>query len=50
MTKTVGGSTNEFQAPISEDPPLNFKPAHYGPYAENLRHVLRMIEGHLVSG
>jgi hypothetical protein len=21
MTKTVGGSTNEFQAPISEDPP-----------------------------
>lgn len=29
---------------------LQFKPAHYGPYAENLRHVLRAIEGHLVSG
>lgn len=29
---------------------LNFKQAHYGPYAENLRHVLRTIEGHFVSG
>lgn len=29
---------------------LNFKQAHYGPYAENLRHVLRVIEGHLVTG
>ncbi|MAZ06332.1 MAG: Appr-1-p processing protein [Halomonas sp.] len=29
---------------------LQFKPAHYGPYAENLRHVLHAIEGHLVSG
>lgn len=29
---------------------LNFKPAHYGPYAENLRHVLNAVEGHLVSG
>lgn len=29
---------------------LKFKPAHYGPYAENLRHVLRTIEGHFVSG
>lgn len=29
---------------------LKFKPAHYGPYAENLRHVIRTIEGHYVSG
>lgn len=29
---------------------LQFKQAHYGPYAENLRHVLRTIEGHFVSG
>ena len=29
---------------------LNFQKAHYGPYAENLRHVLKDIEGHLTSG
>ena len=29
---------------------LNFQPGRYGPYAENLRHVLKAIEGHLVSG
>ena len=29
---------------------LNFVKGVYGPYAENLRHVLRTIEGHLVSG
>ncbi len=29
---------------------LRFQKAHYGPYAENLRHVLRDIEGHLISG
>jgi len=29
---------------------LNFKKGPYGPYAENLRHVLNAIEGHLVSG
>lgn len=29
---------------------LQFKPAVYGPYAENLRHVLHAIEGHFVSG
>lgn len=29
---------------------LEFKKAGHGPYAENLRHVLRAIEGHLVSG
>lgn len=29
---------------------LQYRKAHYGPYAENLRHVLRAVEGHLVSG
>lgn len=29
---------------------LKFQKAHYGPYAENLRHVLNAIEGHFVSG
>jgi O-acetyl-ADP-ribose deacetylase (regulator of RNase III) len=29
---------------------LKYAKAPYGPYAENLRHVLRAVEGHLVSG
>src|SRR6266446_1192462 len=29
---------------------LRYVPAVYGPYAENLRHVLREIEGHFISG
>jgi O-acetyl-ADP-ribose deacetylase (regulator of RNase III) len=29
---------------------LRYTKGHYGPYAENLRHVLRTVEGHLVSG
>jgi hypothetical protein len=29
---------------------LNYKKGPYGPYAENLRHVLNAVEGHLVSG
>ncbi|MBK8639617.1 MAG: macro domain-containing protein [Chromatiaceae bacterium] len=29
---------------------LRYKQAPYGPYAENLRHVLREIEGYLISG
>ena len=29
---------------------LKYVQATYGPYAENLRHVLRDIEGHLISG
>lgn len=29
---------------------LKYQKAHYGPYAENLRHVLNAIEGHLISG
>lgn len=29
---------------------LKYVKGHYGPYAENLRHVLQKIEGHFVSG
>jgi O-acetyl-ADP-ribose deacetylase (regulator of RNase III)/uncharacterized protein YwgA len=29
---------------------LKYKKAPFGPYAENLRHVLNALEGHLVSG
>ncbi len=29
---------------------LRYVKAPYGPYAENLRHVLRAVEGHLVNG
>ncbi len=29
---------------------LKYKKAHSGPYADNLRHVLNAIEGHLISG
>ena len=29
---------------------LRFRKGHYGPYADNLRHVLNAVEGHLVSG
>jgi hypothetical protein len=29
---------------------LGFKEGTYGPYAERLRHVLRQVEGHLISG
>jgi len=29
---------------------LEFKPHIYGPYAENLRHVLRAVEGYFISG
>lgn len=29
---------------------LRYAKAPYGPYAENLRHVLRTVEGHLISG
>lgn len=29
---------------------LRFRKGQYGPYAENMRHMLRAIEGHLVSG
>jgi hypothetical protein len=29
---------------------LRYKPALYGPYAENLRHVLKTVEGHFIAG
>ena len=29
---------------------LKFEKAYYGPYADNIRHVLNAIEGHLISG
>ena len=29
---------------------LTYKKHHYGPYADNLRHVLKAVEGHLVAG
>ncbi len=29
---------------------LNFVGHHYGPYADNLRHVLKLLEGHYVTG
>ena len=29
---------------------LRYVKAHYGPYAENLRHVLLAVEGHLLAG
>ena len=29
---------------------LKFEKGAYGPYSENLRHVLRPVEGHLISG
>jgi O-acetyl-ADP-ribose deacetylase (regulator of RNase III) len=29
---------------------LKYVAGHYGPYAENLRHVLNAVEGHLLSG
>jgi hypothetical protein len=29
---------------------LAYEPHHYGPYADNLRHVLHRLEGHYVTG
>lgn len=29
---------------------LKYVKHHYGPYAENLRHVLKAVEGHLIAG
>jgi O-acetyl-ADP-ribose deacetylase (regulator of RNase III) len=39
-----------FMQEAGEPLKLNFKKAKYGPYAQNLRHVLNAIEGHLLSG
>lgn len=35
---------------VGEPLRLRYVKAPFGPYAENLRHVLRDIEGHLISG
>ena len=39
-----------FMQEAGEPLQLKYMKHHYGPYAENLRHVLNDIEGHLVSG
>jgi len=39
-----------FQQVAGEPLRLRYVKAIFGPYAENLRHVLRKIEGHLISG
>ena len=39
-----------FMQVVGEPLNLRFQKGHYGPYAENLRYVLRDIEGHLISG
>ena len=39
-----------FAQDAGEDLKLRYKKAPYGPYAENLRHVLRRMEGHLIMG
>jgi O-acetyl-ADP-ribose deacetylase (regulator of RNase III) len=39
-----------FMQVSGQDLRLKYSKAAYGPYAENLRHVLNAIEGHLVSG
>ena len=39
-----------FMQAAGEPLELRFTKGYYGPYAENLRHVLHAIEGHLVSG
>jgi O-acetyl-ADP-ribose deacetylase (regulator of RNase III) len=39
-----------FMQEAGEPLKLKYEKAAYGPYAENLRHVLHAVEGHLVSG
>jgi O-acetyl-ADP-ribose deacetylase (regulator of RNase III) len=39
-----------FMQEAGEPLQLNYQKALYGPYAENLRHVLNLIEGHFISG
>lgn len=39
-----------FMQESGENLKLKYAKAHYGPYAENLKHVLHQIEGHMVSG
>ncbi len=39
-----------FLQEVGEPLKLRYQKGPYGPYAENLRHVLNAVEGHLVSG
>ena len=39
-----------FMQEAGEPLKLKYEKAHYGPYAQNLRHVLSAVEGHLISG
>lgn len=39
-----------FMQEAGENLELRFSKAPYGPYADNLRHVLKRIEGHFISG
>lgn len=39
-----------FLQAAGEDLRLQYVPAHYGPYAENLNHVLQAVEGHYLVG
>jgi O-acetyl-ADP-ribose deacetylase (regulator of RNase III) len=39
-----------FMQEAGEDLRLKYQKAHYGPYAENLRHVLNAIEGYMIAG
>ena len=39
-----------FMQAAGESLRLKYAKAPYGPYAENLRHVLKAVEGHLISG
>ena len=39
-----------FLQEAGEDLKLGFNKYHYGPYAENLNHVLQRIEGHFIRG
>lgn len=39
-----------FMQEAGENLNLKYVKHHYGPYAENLRHVLNVVEGHLITG
>ncbi len=39
-----------FQQLAGEGLKLSFEKGHYGPYADNLRHVMNALEGHYISG
>jgi O-acetyl-ADP-ribose deacetylase (regulator of RNase III) len=39
-----------FMQEAGEPLQLKFEKAHYGPYAQNLRHVLNVVEGHFING